>query len=279
MQCPMYPIMPGRWTPCCAGWTAGGPGSSFTPAAGPVPARCWSSCASTSEITILYYNPNIWPDAEYHPAGTGAGAVRGAGPSSGGDGGGGPLRPPGILRGRPGPGGRARSGAAAAPPVTGCGCAGAAQYAAQHGFDWFTYHHPVHQPPQGRRPDQPNRAGSWPPNTGCPTCPPTSKRRTATCAPCSCRPNTDCIARITAAASSAPGSPRQSGTPGPGRIRRLLPSGRRATSTANTSIPTQGTMLEAMPAVRPAYSGHHPDDPGHDDGAQTGRRQQDGNGW
>lgn len=34
-------------------------------AAPPAPAPCWRCCTGFFDITILYYNPNIWPASEY----------------------------------------------------------------------------------------------------------------------------------------------------------------------------------------------------------------------
>ena len=44
----------GRRPACCS-----------TPAAGPVPARCWSSCAPTLRSRSCTITPTIWPPAEY----------------------------------------------------------------------------------------------------------------------------------------------------------------------------------------------------------------------
>ena len=134
------------------------------------------------------------------PPGRRAGALRRRRPPAGRDGGGRPVRPQEFysavagLENEPERGGR----------CTVCyrlRMRRAAQYAAEHGFDWFTTTlsiSPTRTPsasmPSGR---------SWSRSMAFGTCPPTSKSRTAICARCSSQRNTASTVRITAAVSSA----------------------------------------------------------------------------
>ena len=94
-----------------------------------------------------------------------------------------------------------RSGADAAPSVTGCGCAALPSMppsTASTGSPPPSPSAPIRTPsastPSGR---------SWSRSSASGTCPPTSRSRTAICAPCSCRRNTASTGRITAAACAA----------------------------------------------------------------------------
>ena len=110
------------------------------------------------EITVLYYNPNIWPPTEYrrredelerfvaeaHPLGVKVVEDRYD-----------PQEFYDAARGLEN------------EPERGARCTAcyrlrmrrAAEYAAANGFDWFTTTLSI-SPPQGRRPDQPDRAGA-----------------------------------------------------------------------------------------------------------------------
>ena len=135
------------------------------------------------------------------PPGRGAGALRRRRPPAGRDGGGGPVRPAGVLLRCRGP--RERAGARQSLhgllPAADAPCGPVCRRARLR----LVHHDPLHQPPQGRQAHQRHRAGAGDRSSASGTCPPTSKSRTAICAACSSRRNTASTGRITAAASSA----------------------------------------------------------------------------
>ena len=169
------------------------------------------------EITVLYYNPNTWPAEEYyrrgeelkkfvaqaHPLGVTViedrydpqefyTAVQG-------------------LENEPERGGR----------CTVCyrlRMRRAAQYAKEHGFDWFTTTLSISPHKDAARINQIGQE-SLKPNSASGTCPRISKSRTATCAPSSFRRSTGFTVRITVGVSSAQ---RRGGEP-LSRLRRQLP--------------------------------------------------------
>ena len=108
------------------------------------------------EITVLYYNPNTWPAAEYYRRGEELQKFVAA------------AHPLGVTVVEDSYDPQQFYTAVAGlenEPERGSRCTvcyrlrmlRAAQYARDNGFDWFTT--PVHQPPQGRRAHQRHRAG------------------------------------------------------------------------------------------------------------------------
>ena len=152
------------------------------------------------DITVLYYNPNTWPAEEYHRRGEELERFVAA------------AHPLGVtvVEDRYDP--QEFYSAVAGlenEPERGSRCTvcyrlrmrRAAQYAAEHGFDWFP---PPSPSAPTRTPSASMPSGrSWSRSMAFGTCPPTSKSRTAICAACSSRRNTASTGRITAAVSSA----------------------------------------------------------------------------
>lgn len=89
------------------------------------------------EITVLYYNPQHMAGGRVLPPGRGAAKVCSSRPPTGGDRGGGHLRPAAVLHRRS----RAGKRAGARQPLhrlLPAADAPRAQYARDNGFDWFT---------------------------------------------------------------------------------------------------------------------------------------------
>ena len=152
------------------------------------------------DITILYYNPNIWPAAEYHrreqelerfvprPIPWGCRWWRTATtPTS---------FTPRPAAWKPSPSGGHRCTACYRLRMR-----RAAEYAAANGFDWFTTTLSISPHKDAARINQIGQelADKY----GVPHLPSDFKRKTATCALCSSRPNTASTGRITAGAFSA----------------------------------------------------------------------------
>ena len=163
------------------------------------------------DITILYYNPNIWPASEYRRRADELHQfVKQA-------------KLPGITLVEEGYDQSEFYTAVAgleAEPERGGRCTvcyrlrmeHAARYAAEHGFDWFCSTLSI-SPARTQRRSTPS-AGSWKQNTACATCPTSSSAKRATSAVWSFRPSTACTGRTGAAANSRPGAaPRSRSSP------------------------------------------------------------------
>ncbi len=169
------------------------------------------------EITVLYYNPNTWPAEEYYRRGEELKKFVAQ------------AHPLGVTvvedHYDPQEFYTAVQGLEQ-EPERGSRCTvcyrlrmrRAAQYAKEHGFDWFTTTLSI-SPPTRMLPASIKSGRSLKPNSASGTCPRISKSRTATCAPSSFRRSTGFTVRITVGVSSA----QKRGDEPLSRLRRQLP--------------------------------------------------------